>query len=297
VTQPPSAKNKVAPNRRQDALTHMKSAAPHPGRSWFRENLRQSLPMFGAGGACLGLGLWSLNSWAGAAGRLPLWILLAALGATLTASAIALTFVEEGPPYMQTRLDSRYIFVERDRWEKLLGDAQRAVRAPKTSAQPSATPSPTAASGSVAAPPTPPTVPGPSPAKGTSLPPSLPKPGTAGPSPPRRAPAWEEGDGSSSTAPAYDESVLDSALDSILTVLEPIGQLGSDGVQRSGSPVAGPRCTSCGADLQSSGTSNSCVVCDRPLCPNCQARSFEAGHPGMCLSCDTRRRHAPVGSL
>src|SRR5208282_5170304 len=191
VTQPPSPKNKVAPDRRQTALTPMKPAAPHPARSWLTENLRQSLPMFGAGGAFLGLGLWSLNSWAGAAGRLPLWLLLAALGATLTASAVALTFVEEGPPYVQTRLDSRYIFVERDRWEKLLGDAQRAVRAPKIAVQPSATPSPTAASGAVAAPPTPPPLPSPSQAKGTSLPPGLPKPGTAGLSPPRRAPVWE----------------------------------------------------------------------------------------------------------
>jgi hypothetical protein len=293
---PPSAKNKVRPDRRQTALTSMKPAAPSPSRSWLRENLRQSLPMFGAGGAFLGLGLWSLNSWAGAAGRLPLWLLLAALGATLTASAVALTFVEEAPPYVQTRLDSRYIFVERDRWEKLLTAAQRPVSAPKIATRPSTAPAPTVSPNVSAGARSPPTVAAPSPSEGKSLPGNVPQPSPASPSPLRRAPAWEEGDGSSPTAPAYDESVLDSALDSILTVLEPIGQLGPGGPQPPGSSVAGPRCTSCGAVLQSSGTSNSCVVCDRPLCPNCQARSFEAGHPGMCLSCDTRRRHSPTST-
>ena len=274
----------------------MKPAVPRPPRAWLRENLRQSLPMFGAGGVCLGLGLWSLGSWAGAAGRLPLWLLLAALGATLTASAVALTFVEEGPPYVQTRLDSRYIFVERDRWERLLSATERPANAPKTGAPSSAaTLSPTAAPG--VSPPRPrlPVVAAPSPSHEKSLPGSVPKPSTVGLPPPRRTPVWEEGDGSSPMAPVYDESVLDSALDSILTVLEPIGQ--AAGPQQAGSSAAGPRCTSCGAVLQSSGTSNSCVVCDRPLCPNCQARSFEAGHPGMCLSCDTRRRHAPTSSL
>ena len=49
MTQTPSPKNTAPPDRRQPVHAPMKPAVPRPPRAWLRENLRQSLPMFGAG--------------------------------------------------------------------------------------------------------------------------------------------------------------------------------------------------------------------------------------------------------
>ncbi len=268
-------------------------------RTWWHQNLEQSLPILVTGVALVGAASWlGLTSPHAAAGHLPLWPLVLAIGLILLGCGVALTLVDESelPAYD----GPEYIRVNRAEWDRLHGGgpvaepwdesstttpelvttaaAGERAAAPGVAASPAAeaddmvreladllasTPA-SSPSGSGAAAPNATPIASP-PMADVSPSPSLTRPVAPQVPAPRRAadpiPVWAEPTGPSTTTPPRPET---------------------------------RECAGCGEPTES--WAEACVTCDRPLCGDCQNESFSEGRPGLCPSCDRTRRSIEPGS-
>lgn len=291
---------------------------------WLRENLEHSLPFLVGGGVCVGLAVWlHLFVVQDGGSRLSLWMLLAAIGGTLSGGGVALTVVEEPQP-MPGADTGALVSVPRTEWEAWQR-SRSALREPA----PAPTPGPTRVPAGL-----PVRSPGPAPPAPAvaSRPPvidaaavarvtedllrpgtSQPRPpewGVTGPAPIRTVPA------SHATASAGVPATRSTARPSSAPVIskppstpapvppvwleEPLREFESmladieQGTRAAPSPASlrqhpAPldRCVGCGTSVNVY-SEQACIVCDRPLCDRCLEQSVIDGRPATCAACHAK---------
>lgn len=241
------------------------------GPPWLAENLEQGLPFLIGGGLCVGLGIWfALHSTLGVTARPPLWLLLAAVGATLGGGGFALSVVEE--PTAETGFDGtgEYVLLPRSEYQRWLR-GESPARPPKPVVAPEWDESAGLPQGASADRDSVERAAEELLAASRSLSPPAAAEAEAGPVAPTHTAPWEE---------------------------EPIRELESvlDEIQREAAPAPPPpvprtppsRCAGCG-DVVAAYREQSCIVCDRPLCDRCLEKSVAEGRPSTCPSCQLPR--------
>lgn len=288
-----------------------------PSRSWFRRNLEHSLPFLIVGAVCIGLAVWLAASSPHSGGhRLALWVLLAAVGATIGGGGAALTFVDEPETPEPVAEDGAFVRVSRDVWDRFQQARVAAVAQPwdedteEVAAPPAAespgTPEEPAvqtvpdeptldpsmvaeASEALLASPPPSVVAPPAPPPPTPVPAVPPDPPRAAAPPPpappapRPAPAPAPVTSSGSSRPAWQEQSIQE-LESMLAQLEKPAASGS-AAPSAARPAPGLEpCVGCGA-AGNVYSEQVCVVCTGHLCDNCMEQSVADGRPGICPNC------------
>jgi hypothetical protein len=268
---------------------------PATGRRWLRDNIEQSLPFVLCGVFCIGVAVWLEATQAHVLGaRLPLWPLVAGIGATFAGGGFALTILEEPALAGGVVVPDGYVMVERAEWERRHPELGSGEWAPDVA--PETLPAQRSGERSSAAPWT---------AHGFDvaeireasddlLQATRPRKETLGEEgvpaisreakprfvgPPRPGPPI-----SVELPPtAQGEAALDE-LESVLSDLGREGATGSPSVGRPRPATTTDRCVACGTEVASY-SEQICVACDRPLCDACLDRTAMEGHPAMCPSC------------
>lgn len=272
------------------------SQIPPGGRPWLRENLEHSLPVILAGVLCLGIGVWLGVSQIHATGsRLPLWLLVAAIGVTLIGGGSVLTLIEEVEDVANSRrVPEGYVLVNQNEWVRLRSDqSARFQEGPRDAREypfpariSGGSSSVTAGSETKPGPEVAPAVgiePTPSPRAGTPTRSSTELIGNlASPSVPRasaiggiRVPGPRSTNGQRQGTKEFE---------TVLSLLERAEATVRSRMFDEPPRLVQDRCVGCGIPTTSY-TEQVCVVCDKPLCDRCLDRTASAGHPQMCYFC------------
>lgn len=278
-----------------------------------RRRLEGSLPALMGGVLCVGVAaLLAVEHLRVDDARIPVWLLIGAVGSILLGGGFVLTLVEEPTPGLALGSPGDYVLVPRATWERFLQSP--AARVPSTVAPPpstelrgipsigtSAGPEPaanppvpedlvSAVSSEILADARTPSEP-PELAATTTLPSATPpavaspaivrneqRPVPAAPAPP--TPPARAAPGAQLSPPKPPSPQLES----VLTLLERAEASVRSRMGASSTDPVRERCIGCGAPV-STYSEQVCVGCDRPLCDRCIDRTAADGHPQMCDSC------------